>query len=518
MPLARAVWIGVAILLVTIAWGVVTVARGHVVVSTLAVPPPVAPITSWAPLDVALAILLGFALTLPVLGGGEALARAAHELPPPRVQALRRTGLLTVLFAGVTTTLGTFLALLLVPASEQPLWANAPLAGLAQHLAAPSAIRVLIAVALAGAAVLILGPAAHAAFGDTEQMLQRASTDGTLPSGLASLHTRFGTPARAVDVTVLAMVFVVLATGGRVAWLSRAYGIAIAVMLVLTIASLARLRRARQGAIPFKARGNVRSSGREIPLGLFAAGSVVAASASAMVLSGDVAAIATLALVALLSAWFTAAVRQAAPVEVRADESSFDLLLAAELSPDQIEARPGNVLVPVRNPHLLAHVVAALQTSGDRDVVVMTARMLDVDVSEESAGQATPTPYERRLLSDVVALAERVGRPGPAADRPDAQRRRRHRRHGHSPALVGRLRRRVVDAVRRGSGAPARRRLGAGRQARSARRPARHLSPQRPRRHLPPRRPSAVPDFRRSRSDSPAVARRGQDRRPARAP
>ena len=134
--LARAVWIGVAILLVTIAWGVATAARG-VVFSSLAVPPPVAAITPWAPLDMALAILLGFALTLPVLGGGEALARAAHELPPPRVQALRRTGRLTVLFAGVTTTLGTFLALLLVPASEQPLWANAPLAGLAQHLAAP---------------------------------------------------------------------------------------------------------------------------------------------------------------------------------------------------------------------------------------------------------------------------------------------------------------------------------------------------------------------------------------------
>ena len=198
--LARGVWIGVAILLVTIAWGVATAARG-VVFSSLAVPPPVAAITPWAPLDMALAILLGFALTLPVLGGGEALARAAHEFPPPRVQALRRTGRLTVLFAGVTTTLGTFLALLLVPASEQPLWANAPLAGLAQHLAAPSTIRVLLAVALAAAAVLILGPAAHAAFGDTEQMLHRASTDGTLPSGLASLHSRFGTPARAVDVT-----------------------------------------------------------------------------------------------------------------------------------------------------------------------------------------------------------------------------------------------------------------------------------------------------------------------------
>jgi magnesium transporter len=60
---------------------------------------------------------------------------------------------------------------------------------------------------------------------------------------------------------------------------------------------------------------------------------------------------------------------------------------------------------------LLAHVVGALQTPGDRDVVVMTARLLDVDVSEEAAAAATPTPYERRLLSDVVALAERVGRP-----------------------------------------------------------------------------------------------------------
>ena len=35
--------------------------------------------------------LLGFALTVPAVGGGEALARAAHEFPPPRVHALRRT-------------------------------------------------------------------------------------------------------------------------------------------------------------------------------------------------------------------------------------------------------------------------------------------------------------------------------------------------------------------------------------------------------------------------------------------
>ena len=152
---------------------------------------------------------------------------------------------------------------------EETLWLNAPLVGLAQHLAAPAVVRGVMAIALAGAAVLLLIPAAHAALGDAEQMLHRYSADGTLPSGLGSLHTRFGTPARAIDVTVVAMILVMLARGGRIAWLARAYGIALAVMLVLTVAALARLRRTRPAPAPFKARGNVATSGRELPVGLF---------------------------------------------------------------------------------------------------------------------------------------------------------------------------------------------------------------------------------------------------------
>ncbi len=267
----------------------------------------------------------------------------------------------------------------------------------------------------------------------------------------------------------------------------------------------------------FKARGNLQIGARELPVGLFLAGVIVAASAGAMVLTGDGASIAAVVLIAVLSFWFTAAARHAAPVETATDESTFDLLLAAELSPNQIEARPGNVLVPVRNPHLLAHVVAALQTPGDRDVVVMTARVLDVDVSEENAGQPTPTPYERRLLSDVVALAERVGRPVrllivPTRNVVDAI-----VGTDHPASLVGRVRGRIDHPVRRGSGAPAGRRVGARRQTRCARRAARHLSPERPGRYLPPRRPSAISYFRRPRLDSPPVARRRQDRRSTRA-
>jgi magnesium transporter len=368
-------------------------------------------ITGWPRIDALLAYVLGFALTLTVIGGGQALERTASQFPPPRLQALKRTGFLTIFFALLVTTLGTFLFNLLVPVAEQALWVNAPLAGLAQHLAGPPWIRDVMALALAGAAVFVLVPASHAALGDAEQMLHHLSADGTLSRGLASLHTRFGTPARAIDLTVVAVIFVMLASGGRVTWLARAYTIAIAVMLMLTVAALTRLRRSRQGTTPFKAPVSLRVRGRELPLGLWGSGLVVGLTTLAMLVVGDVASIAAGTFIAALALWFTVVGRGSTPAGVSADEDTFDLLLAAELSLDQIEARRGNVLVPVRNPHSLAHVAAALQTSGDRDVVVMTARLFDVDVSEETAGQSSPTPYERRLLSDVIALAERVGRP-----------------------------------------------------------------------------------------------------------
>ena len=41
----------------------------------------------------------------------------------------------------------------------------------------------------------------------------------------------------------------------------------------------------------------------------------------------------------------------------------------------------------------------------------MTVRLLDVDVSDGGANPSAPTPYERHLLSEVVAVAERLNRP-----------------------------------------------------------------------------------------------------------
>lgn len=409
--MAAAIWIAVGILMLTVIWALLTVAHRGIHPSLLIAPLPALPFTGWPRVNVVLAGLVGLGLMLPLLGGSDVLPRAAHELPPPRVEALKRTALVSVVFVQIVAWLATVLVLLIVPSSDQALWINAPLVGLAQHLSGPAALRGLLAIALACAAGLMLVPVAHAALTDAEQMLHRFSSDGTLPSGLASLHTRFGTPAYAIDASVGAMAVVLIVSSGRVSWLARGYGLAVAVMFVLSIASLIRLRRTRQTEAPYKAPVNIRFGKRDVSVGLFLASMLAVVGLAALMLTGDVPTISAAAVITALSLWFTSgAAHPAAPAEAASDESTFDLMLSADL-PHQVEARPGNILVPVRNPHLLAHVLAALQTPGDRDVVVMTARVLGPDATEDTANQMTPTTYERRLLSDVVALAERVRRP-----------------------------------------------------------------------------------------------------------
>jgi magnesium transporter len=409
--IARGVWIAVGILTLMTVWGLVSLTLGHVSWAILASPPPPSSLTGWLSIDAALVYLLGFSLALPTIGGGDAVARAAHELRPPRLQALQRTSHLVSMFTILATVSGAFLFVLLVPAADQAVWSNAPLAGLAQHLAGPWWARDVVSVALVGAAVLLLVPATHLALSDAEQLLQRLSVEGALSERFVFLHTRFGTPSRAIDVAAAATILVMFISGGRVSWLAHAYAMAIVATLALKMAALVRLRRLRPATRPFRAPLNLHLGTREIPLGLLGATLLVGAGAAAMIVARDAPAIATVALMGSLFLLFTGVGRESVPPAVADEPDVFDVLPAAELSLDQMDVRPGNVLVLVRNPHSLAHVAAALQTPRDRDVVVMTVRLLGVDVGADGFNDVAPTVAERRVLAEVSTLAERHDRP-----------------------------------------------------------------------------------------------------------
>ena len=234
---ARAVWIGVAILAAVIGSAVFAgPGAGTAPMPLFSRPPPGA--LSW---------FVGVFLLLPAIGGGDALARAAHDLPPPRVQALRRTSILILLFI-IGTAASVYAFGRLVPPDEQRLWMQAPLAGLAQHLPAPAWLRGVLTLSLVAAAAVLLVPAARSALDDAGLLLQRLSAEGPLADSLAVLHFGFGTPARAINATAAAAIFVMVVSGGQVSWLARAYAMVIVVTLIFKIASLMRLRVMRQGS------------------------------------------------------------------------------------------------------------------------------------------------------------------------------------------------------------------------------------------------------------------------------
>jgi magnesium transporter len=403
---ARAVWVGIGILTAIIAVGVGALLRLGASAITPAFSWP-ASLAESAPTTAGVLLLIGFAHTLPMFGGGESLGRSARDVAPPRVPTLRRTALLTLLFSLFVTTVGTLLFSVLVPAAEQTLWVDSPLAGLAQHMTSTAWAREILSVGATLAAACMLIPVAHSALGDAERILHRASADKALPTTLLSLHTRFGTPARAVDITAAAMTLVVVASGGRVPWLAQAYGMGVATTAALTLAVLIRLRASRSNEPSFKTPFNLRLRNGELPVGLIGAAVVVCGCAAITVLAGNGAAIAALALSSVLVGWFLLG-RSAASIAETDEPESFDLLRSADLSLDQVQVRPGNILAPVRNPHALAHVAGALQTGGDRDIVVMTVRLLDVDTGDVADG--APSAYERQLFAEVVSLAERYSR------------------------------------------------------------------------------------------------------------
>ena len=176
--------------------------------------------------------------------------------------------------------------------------------------------------------------------------------EGALSERLAFLHSRFGTPSRAIDVAAAATILVMFVSSGRVTWLAHAYAVAIVATLALKIAALVRLRRLRPAARPFQAPLNLHVGAREIPLGLMASTLLVGAGAAVMVIARDPPAIAAFALLGSLIVLFTGVGRESLP-PVAEDPDVFDILPAAELSSIRwtlVQA----VLVLVRNPHSLA--------------------------------------------------------------------------------------------------------------------------------------------------------------------
>jgi magnesium transporter len=394
--LARGVWIAIAIVTTVAAWSVWTAV--HHASPTLPVPWQHQPI-GW------LTALAGLGVALTVIGGGDGVSRDAHEFGAPRVVAVRRVAIVsTALGLIVIVVPGVVFSMIVTGAGAASM--NAPLSTLVHLLAAPRWGIALLHTLLVGAIVVWLVPAAWLALGDVERLVRRLATENALPELFAAPDPRLGTSTRAVSVGLVAIIFLMIVSGGQVAWLTDAYAVGIGITVLLKIAALVRLRRLRPAMRPFTAPGTLRWSTREIPVGLLLAGLVIAGAIGALLASGDVSALATVAGFATLATLLALPGRM---VEEPAADLGYDLMPPPDLATGRPDVRPGCIVVPLRNPYSLSPLTAAFRAAAGRDIVVMRVRLVGADDEQEQTTE--PTQAERELFAQVMFLAERHRQP-----------------------------------------------------------------------------------------------------------
>jgi magnesium transporter len=351
----------------------------------------------------------GFGFAIPAIGGGDSLWRVAGELEPPRIRGLHRTAVIVGAFTIVVTAGSTFLFAGLIPPASQPAWLGAPLLALVAQLAGPRWLRDVVTLPLIAVAAFMLAQAARSALTGAETAVSRLSARGVLSSMFRVAHPTFGTLARTVDTVAFAAAVVIVTSSGRVEWLARAYAMSLALSIVLHVAALVRLRGRRGEALD--AALPRRFAGAWWGLALWVVLAILALPELALLAHRDAPSAAAALMLLALSLTLVMSRGDFVPAAPLTEFDAFQLRPSDELSLERIDPRPGCLLVSARNPHALMHVAAALRTPRDRDIVVMTARLRNVDADEDGLDDTTSTPAEQLLFSRVLAIAERYARP-----------------------------------------------------------------------------------------------------------
>jgi amino acid transporter len=364
-----------------------------------------------------IAVLVGLGHSFLAMSGWESLAQVYREIEHPKALNLRRAGLVVFLYSVIFTASVSFLAVALIPDAVRPRFSNNLISGVAMSLVGPQMLRLLFQAFVVVVGFLILSGGVNTSIVGANAILNRVSEDGVLTEWFRKPQRKYGTTHRILNTIAALQLATVIASRGDVYLLGEAYAFGVVWSFALNALALLVLRfkdrSVREWRVPF----NLRVGGLELPIGLASIALALFAVAIANLFTKQLATISGLSFTAVLFVAFTLSERQAEHRRRGRDSKldQFQLLPAADVALEEVAARPGNVLVPVRDYNTLRHVDWALdQTDTEkRDVVVMTVRLLQGPDTRYANLQEEELflDYEQLLFTKVVAVAERHGKP-----------------------------------------------------------------------------------------------------------
>src|SRR6202521_1033489 len=361
-----------------------------------------------------IAIFIALGHSVLAMSGEESLAQVYREIESPKLQNLRKAGLVIFIYSMVFTSLVSFFAVMIIPDDVRQGFLQNLIGGLAMNLQGPFIARLVFHGFVVVVGTLILAGAVNTAIVGSNGVLNRVSEDGVLSDWFRQPHPRFGTSYRIINIVVGLQILTIFISRGDVTFLANLYAFGVIWSFAMNGLSVLVLRYTKPGEREFQVPFNFRFRGVQIPVGLGLITLTLFLIAVVNLFTKPVATMAGGVFSVLLYIVFTISERRAhkgGTGHVEMDQ--FNLELQGELTLEAVGARPGNILVPISNHYHLYHLGNVLDRikPGRRDVVVLHVRLLRRSASGENELEADQLfgGIEQHLFSQALSMAEKRG-------------------------------------------------------------------------------------------------------------
>ena len=369
--------------------------------------------TFWARMSFVV-ILVSIGHSLLAMSGFETLAQVYREVAYPKLKNLRITANIVCTYAVICTGVISLFAVMIIPDATRGTYYDNMIGGLVMNLAGPAALKLGFHVFIVIVGVLILAGAVNTSLIGVNGVLNRVAEDGVLLDWFRKPHKKYGTTYRILNTMAILQILTILASRGDVFLLGEAYAFGVVWSFALKALGVLVLRYQRHDQ-EYKMGWNITIAGKEIPIGLGLTTSMLFLVAIANLFSKKIATIYGVTFTIILYTLFMISERVNArkKLEHRSDLEKFNLDHQSQVTAATLHARPGCVLVAVRDYHRMHHLKKTLEKTNLRrhDIVVMTVRQLSAGSGEyELRDDQLFAGYEQELFSHVVSLAEKEGK------------------------------------------------------------------------------------------------------------
>jgi nucleotide-binding universal stress UspA family protein len=364
-------------------------------------------------------LFVGFGHSVLAMSGEETLAQVNREIEHPKLKNLEKTGLVIFIYSLLFTSLVSFFAVMMIPDKVRPEYFANLIGGITLYLAGPTWAKVAFHGFVVLVGVLILAGAQNTSIVGANGVLNRVAEDGVLTDAFQKPHPRYGTSYRIINLIVGMQLFTIIASRGNVFVLAGLYAFGVIWSFALKSLAVLVLRYTEPGNRQWKVPGNFHVGGREVPMGLILISAVLLTTALVNLLTKSEATIAGVTFSLVFFGLFSYSEHRVTKERHGKPENldQFRIYGNQELGSGALGARPGSILVAVRDPKNLYYLREVLRRTDTtrQDVVVMTVRLYHREHSftgsaELDAGEIFDH-YEQELFTAAVAVAEKEGRP-----------------------------------------------------------------------------------------------------------